>query len=128
MKSINRRYRIWAFCNALWYLKGDKKIPQEKWLCRKYNELIVSLESPHRSECICFFLNAISSIPYFISKWRCLNIWKIKKRKMKDNIFSKWYININFSGWEESSKTYLEYLKNIYKKKISEKIRKKNIK
>ena len=40
----------------------QKKIPQEKWLCRKYNKPIVSLESPHQPKCIWFFLNAISSI------------------------------------------------------------------
>ena len=46
----------------------QKKIPQEKWLCPKYNKPIVSLESSHRPECICFFLNTISSITlnYFL--------------------------------------------------------------
>ena len=40
----------------------QKKIPQEKWLCRKYNKPMVSPESPLRPECICFFLNVKSSI------------------------------------------------------------------
>ena len=42
--------------------KRPKKIPQKRWLCRKHSKLIVSLESPYQPECICFFLNAISSI------------------------------------------------------------------
>ena len=54
-------------CGIGWEIR-QKKIPQEKWLCRKYNKLIVSLESPHRPECICFFLNAILSIDYMWSK------------------------------------------------------------
>ena len=40
----------------------QKKIPQEKWWCRKHNKPIVSPESPHQPEYIWFFLNAISSI------------------------------------------------------------------
>ena len=47
----------------------QKKIPREKWSCRKYSKLIVSLESPQRPECICFFLNAISSIPRHQGSW-----------------------------------------------------------
>ena len=35
---------------------------EEKNKIRNYNKLIVSFESPHQPECICFFLNAISSI------------------------------------------------------------------
>ena len=34
----------------------QKKISQEKLSYRKYNKLIVSLESPNQPECICFFL------------------------------------------------------------------------
>ena len=34
----------------------------KKKICRKRNKLIVSLESPHQPECICFSLNAIPSI------------------------------------------------------------------
>ena len=52
----------------------QKKIPQEKWSCRKYNKLIVSLEGPHRPECICFFLNAISS---FVVKRNNLRVRKL---------------------------------------------------
>ena len=56
VKTYYRRYRNWAFYNALWYWLGirQKKIPQEKCrkICRKYNKLIGSPESPHRPECI----------------------------------------------------------------------------
>ena len=60
-----RRYRIWAFCNALWYWKWirQKKISQEKWLCIKSNKPIISLESPPLDQNLFVFsLNAISSI------------------------------------------------------------------
>ena len=50
VKTYYRRYRNWAFYNALWYWLGirQKKIPQEKCrkICRKYNKPIGSLESP----------------------------------------------------------------------------------
>ena len=54
----------------------QKKIPQEDWLCRKYNKLIVSLESPH-AECICFFLNMISSI---LDNFQCLLLFYSKTK------------------------------------------------
>ena len=62
----------------------QKKIPQEKLLYRKYNKLIISLESPHRPECICFFLNAISSIrkPKFSSVIFKFPEFKIKNYKL----------------------------------------------
>ena len=63
----NKPYRIRPFSQCIVVLVGgirQKKIPQEKLLRREYNKLIVSLDSPHKPECICYFLNAISSIKH----------------------------------------------------------------
>ena len=43
---------------------------ERKLLCRRYNKLIVSLESPHQSECICFIYTILvpsESISQFLS-------------------------------------------------------------
>ena len=85
---IFRRYRIQAFCNALWYWKGirKKKFPEKNWLCRKYNKLIVSLANPPPTKMHFFlFLNALWSKFQWVGKKRILyQNWK----RILTNVFN----------------------------------------
>ena len=49
----------------------QKEIPQEKLLCRTYNKLIVSIEGPHRPECIglrCVQMYWLNLVEYIVDR------------------------------------------------------------
>ena len=57
----------------------QKRIPQKKWLCHKYNKLIVSLESPYRPEMHLFFLKC--NVVYFdrSRRFNFLQVYKLRR-------------------------------------------------